>query len=198
MLVHPRLTASAFPERPARRSARAGEHGISRFSRRRTPYMRRVSACYLILLPAAFLFWLVSLDGLAHVVAGGRAAVLRSGRSAGSGSAGFRRAGQTGQCLADVAEPAADPGGGQPAGRAGPLPGQPEVFGESAGQPELGVAGDDDPGPPVGGRRITQLRARPAENLFQEPERVFDIKPAQERLPGAVHLIGGGPGAGGP
>src|SRR5689334_25099906 len=34
-------------------------------------------ACYLTLLPAGFLLRLVSLDGLAHVVAGGRAAVLR-------------------------------------------------------------------------------------------------------------------------
>src|SRR5271165_524793 len=37
-------------------------------------------ACYLTLLPARFLLRLVSLDGLAHVVAGGRAAVLRAGR----------------------------------------------------------------------------------------------------------------------
>src|SRR5262249_46077193 len=93
---------------------------------------------------------------------------------------------------------AADPGGGQPAGRAGPLPGQPDVGGEVAGQVELGVAGDDDPGPPVGGGWVTQLRAGPAEHLLDEPERVFKIKSSQERLPGAVHLGGGGLGAGGP
>jgi len=43
MLVHPRLTASAFPGRPAPRSPWTGEHGTSRFSRRRTPCMRRFS-----------------------------------------------------------------------------------------------------------------------------------------------------------
>jgi len=42
--------------------------------------------------------------------------------------------------MADAAEPAADPGGGQPAGRAGPLPGQPDIGGKVAGEPELGVA----------------------------------------------------------
>ncbi len=52
----------------------------------------------------------------------------------GPGFAGFRRAGQIRECLADVPEPAADPGGGQPAGRAGPLPGQPQVGGQVAGE----------------------------------------------------------------
>ncbi len=94
-------------------------------------------AWYLTLLPARFLAGLVSLGGLAHVVAGGRAVVLRSGRAAGAGFAGFRRAGQSGQCLADVPEPAADPCGGQPAGRAGPLPGQPDIGGQAAGEASL-------------------------------------------------------------
>ena len=41
-------------------------------------------------------------------MAGGRAPVGRSGRASGSGLAGFRCAGQAGQRLADVPEPAAD------------------------------------------------------------------------------------------
>ncbi len=41
------------------------------------------------------------------------------------------------------ATPAADLGGGQPTGRAGPVPGQADVGGEAAGQPELGIAGDE-------------------------------------------------------
>ena len=53
-----------------------------------------VLACCLTLLPAGSLLGLVSLDGLAHVVAGGRAMVLGAGRAAGSGLARFRRAGQ--------------------------------------------------------------------------------------------------------
>jgi hypothetical protein len=120
-----------------------------------------------------FLAGLGSFDGFAHVVAGGRAAVLRSWRAAGAGFAGFRRAGQIWECLADAAEPAADPGGGQPASRAGALPGQPQVGGEVAGEAELGVAGDGDPGPPAGGGRVAQLGPGPAEDLLEEPERVL-------------------------
>ena len=87
--------------------------------------------------------------------------VLGSGRSSRAGFAGFRRAGQIREYLADVAEPAADPGRGQPAGRAGPLAGQADVGGEAAGEMQLGVAGDDDPGPPVGsGRDASARRSR--------------------------------------
>jgi len=114
-------------------------------------------------------------------VALGGSAVSRAWRAAGAELAGFRRAGQIGQCLADVAEPAPDAGGGQPAGRAGPLPGQPQIGGEVAGEPDLEVAGEDQPGPPVGGGRVAQPGPGPAENLLEEPERVF--KAAQERLP---------------
>ena len=104
---------------------------------------------------------------------GGRVPVLRAGRAAGPWFARFWRAGQIGQHLADVAEPPPDPGWGKPAGRAGPLPGQPQVGGEGPGEAELGVAGDDQPGPPVGGGRVAQLGPGPAENLLEEPERVF-------------------------
>src|SRR5438034_2831389 len=113
-----------------------------------------------------FLLGLVSCDGLAHVVAGGRAPVLRSRWPAGSWFAGFRCAGQIGQRLADVPEPAADPGGSQASGRAGPLPGQPQVGGQVAGEIQLGVAGEDEPGPPVGGGRVAEPGPGPAENLF--------------------------------
>src|SRR5713101_5410975 len=92
--------------------------------------------------------------------------------------------------MADVPESAADPGGGQAAGRAGLLPGQLQVGDEVAGEAELGVAGDDQPGPPVGSGRGAELGAGPAENLFQEPEGVLEVE-AQERLPGAVHRISG-------
>src|SRR5438552_14997702 len=59
------------------------------------------------------------LGGFAHVVAGRWAAVLRSWRAAGAGLAGFRRTGRAGQGRADVPEPAADPGRGEPPGGAG-------------------------------------------------------------------------------
>jgi len=49
-------------------------------------------------------------------MAGGRPAVRRAWRAAGPWFAGFRRAGQIRQGLADVAEPAADPGVSRPGG----------------------------------------------------------------------------------
>jgi hypothetical protein len=127
-------------------------------------------ACCLTLLPAGFLLGLVSCDGFAHVVAGGRVAVLRSGRASGAGFAGFRRAGQAGQRLVDAPEPGPDSGRGEPAGSAGLLPGQADVGGEVADEPELGVAGDDQPGPPVGGGGVAQLGPGPAEYLLEEPD----------------------------
>jgi hypothetical protein len=60
--------------------------------------------------------------------------------------------------------------------RAGPLPGQPDVGGQPAGEPELGVGGDDQPGPPVGGGRVAQLRPGPAQDLLEESERVFLVR----------------------
>ena len=63
------------------------------------------------------------------VVAGGRAAVFRSRWPAGSGLAGFRRAGRTGGLRAEVAEPSTDPGRGEPAGSGGTFPGVAQVGG---------------------------------------------------------------------
>ena len=103
----------------------------------------------------------------------------------GPGLPGFDAPGQIGQCLADVPEPAADPRGGQQAGRAGPLPGQPQVGGQAPGEAELGIAGDDQPGPPVGGGRVPELRPGPAQDLLDEPERVLK---EQARL----HTLAGG------
>ena len=74
------------------------------------------------------------------------------------------------------------------AGRAGLLPGQADVTGEVAGEAELKVAGDDRPSPPVGGGRVAQLGPRPnLKNL-----NVFEIEAAQELLPSAADLLGGG------
>ncbi len=73
----------------------------------------------------------------------------------------------------DGPESAADAGGSQAAARGGLLPGQAEVCGHGAGEPELGVAGEDEPGPPVGGGGVAELGAGPAEDLLKEPERVF-------------------------
>ena len=130
------------------------------------------------LLPAGFLVGLVSLDGLAHVVAGGWVAVLRAGRASGAGLAGFRRAGQAGQHLADVTEPPADPGRGQP-GRAGPLPGQPDVGGQAPGEPELGVRGDDQPGPATSRTcpAVTSVASSAGPSRTASSGRTHDVRP---------------------
>jgi hypothetical protein len=60
------------------------------------------------------------------------------------------------------------------------------------------VAGDDQPGPPVRGGGVADLRGGPAEDLLEQAEGVPQVKAAQERLPGAVHLARGGAGAGVP
>ena len=68
------------------------------------------------------------------------------------------------------------------AGKAGLLPGKPLIGGQAAGKPELGEGGQDEPGPAVGGGRIAEFRAGPAQGLLEEPECVFEIKAAEERL----------------
>src|SRR6266542_2075159 len=93
------------------------------------------------------------LCGFADVVAGCGSAVARPRRPAGAGLAGFWR------------------------------PGQAEVFGQGPGEPELGVAGDGQPGPPVGGGGVADLGGGPAEDLLEQAEGVFKIKPAEECLP---------------
>src|SRR5258706_16254683 len=67
-----------------------------------------------------------SSGGFPRVVAGGGAAVLRSWWPSWAGFAGFGCTGWAGDGRADVPEPAADAGGGQPSGRGGPVPGEGE------------------------------------------------------------------------
>src|SRR6516225_906007 len=60
-----------------------------------------------------------------HVMMWCRVAVLRPWRPARAGFAGFRRTGGLGGLRADVPEPAADAGRGEPARRSGSFPGAP-------------------------------------------------------------------------
>ena len=87
-----------------------------------------------------------------HVVAWHRLAVLRSGRPAWAGFAGFGApaAADFGGCYETLADPA---GSTAPVARS--FPGTAQVVGQPAGQAQLGVAGDDQPGPPAAaGSRI--------------------------------------------
>src|SRR6266487_659902 len=70
----------------------------------------------------------------------GRVCRVLAHRSGGAGSRG-------------CSETPADAGRGQLARRGGPFPGQAKVISERPGEAELGVGRDDEPGPPVGGRR---------------------------------------------
>lgn len=57
-----------------------------------------------------------------------------------------------------------------------------------AGQPKLGVRGDGQPGPAVGGLGCAGLRAGPPEGLFEQPEGVLDVEAAQVGLPPTVYI----------
>jgi len=110
----------------------------------------------------------VSLDGLSDVVAGCQAAVLRAGWVSWAGLAGFWCTGWQGRLRAQVPEPAPDPGGGEPSRPCGPLPGPAQIVGEGAGEPELGVAGDDEPGPAVGRLGSAELWCGPAQERARQ------------------------------
>lgn len=98
-------------------------------------------------------------------MAGGGPAVLRSGGAAGAGPGEFRRTGGNGQVIADAAKSPADPGRGEAAGRAGPLPGQPGIGGQRPGEVELDAGSQDKPGPAVGRGGIAEPRGGPAQPL---------------------------------
>jgi hypothetical protein len=117
-------------------------------------------------------------------------------RTACAGDAGCA-AGPDSAPSAEVPEPASDPRGGQPVGRGGSLPGAAQVGGQRAGESELGVGGDDDPGPAVRSLWSADLRG-PAQGLLEQSEGVFEVEPAQERLPAAVDVGRGGAGGRGP
>lgn len=88
--------------------------------------------------------------------------------------------------------PPADPGRGEPVRCGGCLPGTAEVRGEGPGEPELGVGDDQNPGPAIGGLGSTQFRGGPAQGLLREAECVLQVEAAEECLPEAVHVAGGG------
>jgi hypothetical protein len=135
----------------------------ARSERTQTINQARSLACDLTFLLSVRLQSEFSLDGLADVVALCGPAVEGTGWPPGTGFAGFRRTGWTGDLRPDVPEPPPDPGGGEPAcsgGRA--FPGLAQILGQWPGQPELGMRGDDQPGPAVRCLRGAGLGAGPA------------------------------------
>src|SRR6266540_1722104 len=67
-------------------------------------------------------------------------------------------------------------------------------FFDPGGRPGPGLAGDDQPGPPVRRLRVAEFRRGPAQDLLEHSEGMFKIETAQERLPQAVHVSGRGAG----
>jgi hypothetical protein len=171
---HPGGTRTSATREPVRACHRSSPHSASSAARSRMPPVLAPIAWRLTcrLLPGVLC--LACLTVLADVVAGGWVAVLGAGWPPGSGFAGFWRAGGAGGHRADAAKSPADSGGGEPAGRGGAFPGAAQVGGERAGEPELGVAGDHDPGPAVGGVRVADFGGGPAEDLFEQAEGVLE------------------------
>ena len=134
-------------------------------------------------------------SGCVHVVAGCGTSVLSPQWPSGAGTGGFRRAGRAGGLWADVQEVAADADGSERVRGAGLFPGTAPVSGEWAGEAELGVGGEDQPGPAVGGFRRADLRGGPAEGLFEQAEGVLDVEAPQVCLPETVGVRRGGVGA---
>src|SRR5438128_6976705 len=137
----------------------------------------------------------LAFDRFPDVVMGCGTAVGRTGWPSRAGLAGFWCTGWAGGLRAEVPEPSPDPGRGEPTGRGGSLPWSAQIAGERPGEAELGVAGDDQPGPPVGGLSIADLGCGPAQGLLEQPEGVLKIEAAQERLPEPVDVGWGGAGA---
>lgn len=136
--------------------------------------------------------------GFVDVVPGGGLSVLGPEGAAGAGVGRSRGTGWACQVRAEVPKPSPNSGGGEAAGLGGPLPGAPEVRSGSAEEPELGVGGDDEPGPAVCGLGTAELGAGPAERRLDHPEGVLKIEAAQECLPADVDIRAGQTRLGGP
>src|ERR1035437_1075266 len=106
----------------------------------------------------------------------------------GSGSVGFRRTGWCAQGWAESLKPSADARGCELGGVAESFPGQALVVDEPAGQAQLGVGGDDQPGPAVGLVGGLQRWCGPAEGAFDEAEGVLDVEAAQVGTPAEVEV----------
>ena len=89
--------------------------------------------------------------------------------AAGACPGGFWRAGRGAGQRDQAIKIAADAAGGEPAGLAAPFPGQAVVFGEGAGQAQLGDRGDDQPGPAGHLPRVAQRGVVPAQGVLGEP-----------------------------
>src|SRR3954470_21790257 len=136
--------------------------------------------------------------GLADVVAGSALPVVDPRWASGPGMSGVRCACRRGGLRVQGAKSAANPRGGQPLDRQRPFPGAAQIVRERAGEAQLGVRGEDQPGPAVGRGRATQPRAGPAQGLLGEADGVLEVEAAQVGLLAASDRVGVGAGRRGP
>ncbi len=105
-----------------------------------------------------------------------------------AGRVEFRWTGRRADGGAKSTKPPADPRRGESGGVTRAFPGQAVVGNETAGQPQLGVGRDDEPGPAVGLLGCAQRRGGPAERAFREPVRVLEIEASQVGPPADVEV----------
>src|ERR1019366_2459739 len=98
------------------------------------------------------------------------------------------------QCWLKSAKPSPDEGGGESAGFVSSFPWEAEVVNEVACEAELGVGGEDEPGPAVGLFGVAQRWGGPAQGVLEEPEGVLDVEAAQVSPPTDVEVEGGSRG----
>lgn len=131
----------------------------------------------------------------AHVMTEGRAAVPRARWSAGPGLGRFRCTGWRAGLRAEVSEPTPDSGRRQSVRWGRLLPGPPQIGGQRAGRPELGIGRDHQQRPPIGCLRAAEPGLGPAECLLEQAKGVFQAEAPEEGLPAAVYVRFGGAGA---
>jgi len=116
-------------------------------------------------------------------------AVFSAFGASGAGSGGFRRSRGMDRCPADAAIVCPDSCGRQQCGSYRLLPRQSVVSCNRPSKAELGVGGDDQPGPSVSRCRAAQMWPCPPQGLFQKPEGVLQIKAAQEHGPPMIDFV---------
>src|SRR5215218_3737357 len=109
-------------------------------------------------------------------------------RASGRPPAGFRGLRRGTHYRQERRETSQDARWGQPPRPLQTLPGQSHVGDDGTRQPQLGVGGQYQPGPTVGLLWVAHPRRGPAQGLFHEAYRVFEVEPATVRPPDEVEI----------
>src|SRR3990170_4290 len=122
-----------------------------------------------------------------------RRVAFRSAREAAFGpprrpTAGFRRLRRRAQLHQKRRNHPVDPQRRQPTRIVTALPRQTQVRNTGARQPQLGVRGYDQPGPPVGLLGVAHPRRRPSHALLEEAEGVLQVEAPHVRAPEEIEV----------